>query len=94
MIIPIEIADQDAQYILAAFSEGYSEQVADIDGTLIPNPVSRQDHAIAKVLEVLKVRVADYLERQAVGEAQQLVEEARLTAVAAAGKITITVAQE
>lgn len=94
MIIPVEIADQDAQYIVAAFSEGYTPQIQDeVTGEMIDNPISQQDFALANVLALLKTKVKDYMERQAVGQAQQAVEDARIAAAAQAQNIQITIQQ-
>ena len=94
MIIPIEIADQDAQYIMAAFSEGYSHNIIDEDGKTIPNPVSQEQFALSNVLLLLKNEVSDYLQRQATGEAKQTIEAARIAAANEAESITFSIAAQ
>lgn len=94
MLIPIEIVDQDAQYIMAAFSEGYMPQIENDQGELIANPITQQDFALANVLTLLKDKVSDYLQRQAVGEAKQAVEEVRIAAAATAARINFSIAEQ
>jgi len=78
------------EYLLAAFSKDYPEQVEDGSGGMMPNPVSRAEYARAMVANLLRQRIKDHIARATREQAMRTIREAELAAQEIVNNLEVT----